>query len=544
MRNNYKRIMGLALLAFLALAPSVAVAGQFSLSQEPDLNDLFQTLMTEGAEAVYVMVDPEGVPAVIYGQLGTPSDVLGLEDESLYGGCLGVILAATHGELLQYVFNLIGVSGEGGVLALANNYAPAQTGLPTNITDILGTEFSLLLGLYLDLDAATSQSRMSAVLSRYTTQFGFSFSSLLSLRIDQSIMPTGVNNTLPFDSLDIYIYQIANDFQAAVNAVFQVMDDTGFLGAIDTEIFARQRAAAAGLVAIPDISALVDLFGGFTGGGSPMFALSSTPFEISQIENLTGPIAFAAAGYIGEQVVSSSSTSLGVADLLGASSMPAFTSGLSVVIIDMPENANITSFTPIAGNYSFYDNTTERVFWNATYFGAEPDYVVYFNSDDFPPLIVLERAFAPNPTVVGGSTEVTVTISNQGDAPIYNVTLNDVGVSNYYSNITVTGTTSRTIASIAPDTNETMTYTVAFVNEGSYTFPGAVMTYEYNGKDFVKSTHVDGLVVDSSIGGLLYQGLMDGMPYTGAALLVVGLVGLYSIRGIVKGRGKSATYQV
>jgi hypothetical protein len=544
MRNNYKRIMGLALLAFLALAPSVAVAGQFSLSQEPDLNDLFQTLMTEGAEAVYVMVDPEGVPAVIYGQLGTPSDVLGLEDESLYGGCLGVILAATHGELLQYVFNLIGVSGEGGVLALANNYAPAQTGLPTNITDILGTEFSLLLGLYLDLDAATSQSRMSAVLSRYTTQFGFSFSSLLSLRIDQSIMPTGVNNTLPFDSLDIYIYQIANDFQAAVNAVFQVMDDTGFLGAIDTEIFARQRAAAAGLVAIPDISALVDLFGGFTGGGGPMFALSSTPFEISQIENLTGPIAFAAAGYIGEQVVSSSSTSLGVADLLGASSMPAFTSGLSVVIIDMPENANITSFTPIAGNYSFYDNTTERVFWNATYFGAEPDYVVYFNSDDFPPLIVLERAFAPNPTVVGGSTEVTVTISNQGDAPIYNVTLNDVGVSNYYSNITVTGTTSRTIASIAPDTNETMTYTVAFVNEGSYTFPGAVMTYEYNGKDFVKSTHVDGLVVDSSIGGLLYQGLMDGMPYTGAALLVVGLVGLYSIRGIVKGRGKSATYQV
>jgi hypothetical protein len=544
MRNNYKRIMGLALLAFLALAPSVAVAGQFSLSQEPDLNDLFQTLMTEGAEAVYVMVDPEGVPAVIYGQLGTPSDVLGLEDESLYGGCLGVILAATHGELLQYVFNLIGVSGEGGVLALANNYAPAQTGLPTNITDILGTEFSLLLGLYLDLDAATSQSRMSAVLSRYTTQFGFSFSSLLSLRIDQSIMPTGVNNTLPFDSLDIYIYQIANDFQAAVNAVFQVMDDTGFLGAIDTEIFARQRAAAAGLVAIPDISALVDLFGGFTGGGSPMFALSSTPFEISQIENLTGPIAFAAAGYIGEQVVSSSSTSLGVADLLGASSMPAFTSGLSVVIMDMPENANITSFTPIAGNYSFYDNTTEMVFWNATYFGAEPDYVVYFNSDDFPPLIVLERAFAPNPTVVGGSTEVTVTISNQGDAPIYNVTLNDVGVSNYYSNITVTGTTSRTIASIAPDTNETMTYTVAFVNEGSYTFPGAVMTYEYNGKDFVKSTHVDGLVVDSSIGGLLYQGLMDGMPYTGAALLVVGLVGLYSIRGIVKGRGKSATYQV
>jgi hypothetical protein len=357
-------------------------------------------------------------------------------------------------------------------------------------------------------------------------------------------MPTGVNNTLPFDSLDIYIYQIANDFQAAVNAVFQVMDDTGFLGAIDTEIFARQRAAAAGLVAIPDISALVDLFGGFTGGGGPMFALSSTPFEISQIENLTGPIAFAAAGYIGEQVVSSSSTSLGVADLLGASSMPAFTSGLSVVIIDRPENANITSFTPIAGNYSFYDNTTERVFWNATYFGAEPDYVVYFNSDDFPPLIVLERAFAPNPTVVGGSTEVTVTISNQGDAPIYNVTLNDVGVSNYYSNITVTGTTSRTIASIAPDTNETMTYTVAFVNEGSYTFPGAVMTYEYNGKDFVKSTHVDGLVVDSSIGGLLYQGLMDGMPYTGAALLVVGLVGLYSIRGIVKGRGKSATYQV
>lgn len=536
--------MGLALLAFLALAPSAAVAGQFSLSQEPDLNDLFQTLMTEGAEAVYVTVDPEGVPAVIYGQLGTPSDVLGLEDESLYGGCLGVILAATHGELLQYVFNLIGVSGEGGVLALANNYAPAQTGLPTNITDILGTEFSLLLGLYLDLDAATSQSRMSAVLSSYTTQFGFSFSSLFSLRIDQSIMPTGTNVTLPFDSLDIYIYQIANDFQAAVNAVFQVMDDTGFLGAIDTEIFAQQRAAAAGLVAIPDISSLVDLFEGFTGGGSPMFALSSTPFEASQLENLTGPIAFAAAGYIGEQVVSSSSTSLGVADLLGASSMPAFTSGLSVVLMDMPENANITSFTPIAGNYSFYDNTTETVFWNATHFGTEPDYVVYFNSDDFPPLVILERTFAPNPTVVGGSTEVTVTISNQGDAPIYNVTLNDVGVSNYYSNIDVTGTTSRTIASIAPDTNETMTYTVAFVNEGSYTFPGAVMTYEYNGKDFVKSTHVDGLVVDSSIGGLLYQGLMDGMPYTGAALLIVGLVGLYSIRGIVKGRGKSATYQV
>ncbi len=543
MRGNYKQIMGLALLAFLALAPSVAAAGQFSLSQE-DLNDLFQTLMNEGAEAIYVMVDPEGVPAVIYGQLGVPGDELGLGEEALYGGCLGVILAATHGELLQYVFDLIGMSGDGGMLALANNYAPAQVGLPTNITDILGSEFSLLLGLYVDLDPATSQSRMSAVLNRYTAQFGFSFSSLFSLRIDESVLPTGVNVTLPFDSLDIYIYEIANDFQAAVNAVFQVMDDSGFLGDIDTDIFAQQRAAAAGLVAIPDINALIDLFGGFMGEGGGMFALSSTPFETSQFVNITGPIAFAAAGYIGEQVVSSTSSSLGVGELLGATSLTPLADGLSVVIMDMPENANITSFTPFESNHSFYENTSEMVFWNATYFDTQSDYVVYFNADDFPPLIILERTFAPNPATIGGSTEVTVTISNQGDAPIYNVTLTDTGVSSYYSNIVVTGTTTRNIASIAPDSNETMTYTVAFTNEGSYTFPGAVMSYDYESKGFVKTTHADGLVVATDIGQLLYQGLMDGMPYTGVALLMVGLVGLYSIRGIRKGRGKAVTYQV
>ncbi|NWF95482.1 MAG: DUF11 domain-containing protein [Candidatus Thorarchaeota archaeon] len=551
--RDYKHAFGIILLLCLGLAPAVAAltSSSFIPAQEMNPEDILEQLLMQGAEAAFVALGPDGVPVVMYGQMGFLGQELDL-DNPIYDGCVVMALASTHGELVQYVFDMIGLSGgEGGLMyGLSNQYLPAQEGFnPGSIFDMIGTEFNLLATAFVNVQEGVAAGRMSQILTLLATQFQFSFADLLILRIDENSVPPEML-PLPFDSIDIFLYSVTNSFQSAVNAVFQVMRDGSFADGINKDLIVNARASAAGLLAVPDVKLLIDLVESIGGGGStpPPMSLTEQPFSsffTSQLPNVTEPIVIAAAGYVGEQVVSSESTSLGMASLFGTASFTPLSGAISIALMLLPQNVNVTSITPYAENYSFYDNESGMVLWNATNFGAQSDYVVHFQSDDFPPPLTLTRSFAPASPEIGGSTTVTVVLKNNGSVPIENISLSDTGVGSLYSSVTVTGTTSTYAASLAPGATLTLTYTVSFSNEGKYTFPKATANYTYNGNFFTKTTPVDGVLVAATPGSAILQGLMDGMPYTGLVLGLVGLVGLYSVFGIVRGRGGGGgTYQV
>ncbi|MHA1908577.1 MAG: hypothetical protein ACW98Y_14845, partial [Candidatus Thorarchaeota archaeon] len=171
------------------------------------------------------------------------------------------------------------------------------------------------------------------------------------------------------------------------------------------------------------------------------------------------------------------------------------------------------------------------------------DYIINFEGE-FPPDVTIERTFSPASAEVvpGGSTTVMVTVTNDGDEPITNLVIVDDDLATLYETVTVTGTTSDTVASLAGGATATIEYNVVFTNEGAYTFTPAELTYEYEGESFFKDSIRQGFTVAADVGGLLYDAILDGMPYTGVALGVIGLVGIYAIMGLV--RGSESAYQV
>jgi hypothetical protein len=541
----------LLFIGFLLVAPITATASNSILAQDGTSGDqLFQNLLTNGAEVIYSSIDDQGVPAVIYGQLGIPSDTLQLSS-SMYDGCLAMAMVSTHGEFLNMVLGMIGgstLSGDSG-----SNFTLAQTSGgafdPNQIIDMLGTEFNLLITIYVNVDQATSQSRMNSVVSLLSgTPFEFSLTSLFSLRIDQNTFPPDANITLPFNSIDIYIYQETHTFDVALNAMFGVMNSNGFLGSIDTSKFTNldtAPAAAAGLIAIPDMAELVDLinsFGGGTSGGDgflPTLAQTSN----NSLLDIQGPLVVAAAGYLGNQVLSSGDTSLSISTLIGSTgSISPLPTANSVIVVNLPDNCNVTSISPDVVNESYYDPEQHMVMWNATALGTQPDYIINFEAD-FPPMVTLQRTFSPDTTTPGGSTTVTVTVTNEGTDPISNLVITDDQLASTYSSVSVSGSTSNTIASLAGGASATLTYTVSFTNEGGYTFYPARISYEYQSNTYQKSSVRQQYTVTPDVAGLLINGLLDGMPYTGVAVGIVVLVGIYSIAGIFKSRGKG-TFQV
>lgn len=535
-------------LLLLPAAAATGVSGQYALAQEFDPGQFIQQLLTNGAEAVYAGVDEEGIPTVIYGQLGIPSEQLNL-DSAMYDGCMVMGLVSTHGELLNYLIGMLGGFNftMGPMMMPSDGYTPKQFGGGfdlNSLLEMLGTEFNLLFSLFVNVEQQTSQQRMSQILAHLQTNFGFQFDELLILRVDESTFPPEMNVTLPVDSLDVYVYRVTNDYAAVVEAVLEVMNQDGFLGVLNQTVFSEAWASGAGLVAIPDIAEVVDLISSF-GGAS--YSPVQQPFLTSQIENLTGPVAVAAVGYIGEQVISSTSTELSVGSLIGATGdLAPLPSGMSVVLANMPNDIPIVSYTPMHANYSFYENTSQLVFWNATAFGVQSDYVIHFTAGNFPPPVTIERGFSPAQTSIGGSTQVTVTVTNEGTEVITNLNISDTGFLGYYPTLTAIGDTNKLVASLGPGESTTMTYSVEFANEGMYTFPGARLEYVYNSTDLVKSTHKQGFLVESNIGSVLMQALLDGMPYTGVAVGLVALVGVWQVVKLARGHGgKSAqTIQV
>ena len=540
MKIACKHIATIALVIFLVVVPVAAVNSpgrQYAPAQEFDPGGFLQVLFTEGAELAFSSIDQNGVPTVIYGQLGIPSAQLQLSSE-MYQGCLMMALAGVHGELLNYLLGLLGnVSGSSGLLS-AEGFVPMQGGStfdPNQLLDMLGSEFNLMISAFLNLDAQVSAQRMSAIAAHLQSTFGFTFSPLFQIRIDQSIIPEGMNLTLPFSSLDVYIYQVTNEFGPLVSAVLGVMDQDGFLSSFNQTMFTTARASGAILVAIPDIAELMNLVNNTMGGAG---------FALSQLPSLSGPIAVAGVGYIGDQVLSATSTGLSIGSLFGAPSFDPLVEGMSVVVVNMPNDVPISSYTPVHVNWSFYDNISNIVVWNATAFGFQMAYNLWFAGNEFPPLISIERSFSPTTTGVGGQTQVTVTVTNEGTSPITSLNLTDRGFLDYYKTLNVTGTTSIAVLSLAPSESTSITYTVTFRNEGTYTFPGAVLHYTYNSTDFTKSSPKDGFTVTSSFGSVLFQMISDGMPFSGLVVGLIALGGIWQVYGLVRKRPSAGTFQV
>jgi hypothetical protein len=551
MKLNNMHAFALILLISLLAAPGVAAAnsGGAIIAQDSGEEILFG-LLENGAEIVFTAIGPGGEPAVVYGQIGIPSAELGLTDP-MYEDCMLMALISTQGELLDYILDLVGSGlfntsdGGGGLSALQFG----DGGFDVNsILDMLGTDFNLLINVFVNAEAAAAQTNMAAIKAHLNLQFGFVFSDLLNLRIDQSFFPPEMNVTLPFDSIDLFISQVTNSFEDAVNSVFSVMDDSGFLGAIDTTVFTEARASGAGLVAIPDLSALAELIGGFGGETPP----TATSFLLSQMPDLSGPLAVAFAGYIGDQVLSTSSTELNIfEDLLGkspATTINGIDGGQSLVVCLMPEDVNVTSYSPEdeALNRTYYDSGSNMIFWNATYYSDQPDYTISFVEDTFPPLVSIIRVFSPDTTIPGGSAQVTVAIHNEGDVAIANVSVVDESIATTYASVAVTGTTSASSVSIPANGWLNFTYSVTFQNEGGYAFAPALMHYDFNNMTYYKQTHTDGYTVSADPIGLLSQMFFDGMPFTGIAVGVIGLGAILNIALMIRGRGGSGGghYQV
>ncbi|MFW9920354.1 MAG: hypothetical protein ACFFED_12195 [Candidatus Thorarchaeota archaeon] len=547
MKIRLEHAFAIFLIGFLVAAPMAAAAGSTLAQDEFGGEEFIEDLFTNGAEIMLSMIDEMGVPSAIYGQLGIPSADLML-DSAMYEGCIAMALVSTHGEFLDIVLELVGADmfgGDGG----GGGFALAQDGGFdfNSILDMIGTEFNLLVNVFVNVDAATSQSRMGSILNNLQTQFGFGFTELITLRIDESLFPPEAEITLPFDSIDLYIYQETHEFGLAVDTIFGVMNEDGFLSSIDTTVFTDANAAAAGFIAVPDMGELVELINSFAGGDGGAGALWTTLAQDgapSFLTNLTGPIAIAAAGYLGEQEFSTDSTSLNVEELFGITgNVEPFSSANSLIVTILPDHLNVTSIVPNVANQSFYDPDGNMVFWNATALGTQADYIINFVAD-FPPLITIERTFSPETTTPGGSTTVTVTVTNEGDDPISNLIITDDDLATTYTTITVTGDTSDTVVSLAGGASATITYEVTFTNEGGYSFAPVEISYEYDSNTYYKDSPRQGFTVTPDVAGLFVEGLMSGMPYTGAALGVVALVGLYSIMGLVRGRGGGDTFQV
>jgi len=520
MKLNYKHAFVVLAMAFLFAAPAIAAADAGGAVVAQDINeDFIFELIENGAEIVFASIDPQGAPAVIYGQIGIPSTSLGLDQSGpgeMYDGCIAMALLATQGELIDYLFGLIGGPllnlSTGGDDFIATQFG--EGGFDVNsILEMIGTEFSLLINVFVDVTDAEAHANMGAIRTHLHTEFEFSFSELLDLRIDESFFPPEMGITLPFDGINVFIYQITNTFEKAVESVLGVMDQSGFLNAIDISVFTKARASGAGLLAVPDMGVLMSLLDGFMGDSENV---TPSSFLISQLPDLDGPLALVGAGYIGDQKLSTNSYEIKIfEDLLGKDSLT-----------------------------TDYDSDAGVVFWNSTAYSNQPDYTVKFEEGVFPPLVKITRIFTPASVASGGTVTVNVGVQNAGNDPIYNISLSDTSIGVTYPGIPITGTQTATSSVLDAGEWLNITYFVTFENEGGYKFDPATVSYDFDNTTYVKSSHTDGYYVSSDPLSLIYNMIADGMPFTGIAIGVVGLGAIVNIGLMARGKGGGGSYQV
>jgi hypothetical protein len=560
MKLNRKIIVSIFFIGFLGLPLMMAAntAANPVLAQNPD------TIMDilSGGEALFTYIDAEGRPVVAYGQVGFPGTDLDLTDQ-MYDGCLLMALLSIKGETLDYLLNTLGSTLFGGDSGGGDNFTmPMMSSLGYNalqfgdgggfdinsILDTLGDTFSLLITVYVNIDEATSNARVSQVLSHLSAApFGFTFSELLHFPMDEETVTQLFGEGAPITSINFDIQRLETPATQTIESVLGFMNDDGLLGSIDTDKFTDADGSAAALVAIPDIEELTTLFGGIGGEGMEP-SLPYSQFALSQDFNFTfdEPIAIAGAGYIDEQYLESGDTDLSIGDLVGATSFVPLPDGHSIVLCGLPPTTNITGITPDDPGLTYYEPEGGFIFWNASGLGTQPDYIVHFNSDEFPPMITVTRSFDPAIMTSGGEVEVTITVTNDGDQPITNVTVDDSGIQSAYPNLDITGSLTQSIDEIASGDSETIDYTINFENEGGYAFLHGSVNYTYDSKDYTKKIADESYVISSGLVDSIMNLINESWPYSGMALGIVGLGAVINIALAARGRGggSGGTYQV
>ena len=536
MKSQRKIPIFLFLFVFLIipLASSfVSTQESVVLSQEEE-PDFMQQILGGGAELLVANINEEGEPEVIYGQLGLPATSLLMEDD-MYDNCIMMALVATHGELLDFVFSWAtggffsgsdeGDNGDDGGTGQAFSLSQDGTFMG-GFTDYLGSDFRLLITSFINLDSVSVYQQSVEIQSHLTSQFGFAFRELFSVRIDETSLPSEVQ--LPFTSLDLLIHYVDSDFQEAITSILEgVGNDEGFLSSIDANVFPNARASVSAIFAIPDIEELLAVFGNM-GSDEPE---PQPAFFLSQMENLTGSIALATAGYVGDQVLSYGSTEVGLSELIGnPSTIGSLDDGFSLAMINLPDDVNISNYSPIGVNQSNYDNQSQSVFWNASSFDDQSDYLVQFESGKFPPMVTMERTISPSISTIGETVIVTVTLENGDDGTLSDIQIIDNGFLGFYPDLEVTGALTKTVPSLSVSESTELSYEVTFVNEGAYTFPGASANFTFGGESFTKSFPKMGYVVSANLGSVLSQ----SGPYTLAFVGVIVLGAFINLRGLFK----------
>ncbi len=557
MKLNRKITVSIFLIAFLGFPIMMAtnVSANPILAQEMET---IEAIISDGAEGLFTYIDTEGRPITAYGQVGFPSDALNL-DATMYDDCLAMALLSIKGETLDYLLtNLIptlfgGSEPVNATISSTLGYTALQFGdgfSIDSILDILGDTFSLLITAYLDISETAANTRVSQVLAHLSgAPFSFAFSELISLRIDEAMIAemTGGEGgiDLPFESIDLFIHKLETPTTQTINTILGIMDDDGLLGSIDQTEFTEASGSAAALVAIPRFELINDLIGGFGGMGTNELSPYGQ-FALAQNFTFDQPIAVAGAGYIGDQAIEAGDTELRLSVVVGASSFEPFTDANSIVICALPDTTNITGITPNTEG-SFWNPNQTLIYWNATHLGTQPDYIIHFESDDFPPRIDVERTFEPDsPVTEAGTVDVTVTVTNNGDFPITDVVIDDSYLETLYPTLVITGSTTRTVSSITPDSSATLEYSVTFVSEGAYAFIHGEVSYTYEGSEYSEGIPDQSYTIASSFIDSIMNLIEDGWPYSGMALGIIGLGAVVNIALMRRGGGgrSGGVYQV
>ena len=551
MKLSKKIVVSIFIVAFLGFPLMFAAT---SSAQEMET---VQAIMSDGAEALFTSIDAEGRPIVAYGQVGFTSDVIDPEDP-MFDGCLAMALVSIRGETLDYLLTNLAPTlfsgGDGGGTNSTKVPIPGYSQLQFDggpdiegIFNQLGDTFSLLITAYLDVSEANANTRMSQVLTTLSsTPFNFAFSELFTIRVDQALIDeyTGGESEvqLPFDSLDLFIYKLETPASQTIESILGAMNNDGLLGSIDNTDFTGATGSAAALVVIPHL----ELISGMIGGIGSMNSDDMSPynqFMISQNFTMSGSIAIAGAGYIGEQALQDGDTELKLGTVVGANSFEPYPDKNSIIICMLPETANITGISPNTAG-SFWEPNSTLILWNATQLGTQSDYIVYFQSDSFPPKITVDRTFDPTSLTEAGTVDVTVTVTNDGDFPITNVTIDETPLISRYPNLVITGPLSRNIAVIPNGESRVMEYSVTFPNEGAYGFIGGTVTYTYEGRQYSKDIPNESFVIPGSFIGDIMSLITDGWPYSGMALGIIALGAVVNIARRGGGAGSGKVYQV
>ncbi len=497
--------------------------------------EMLPQLIESGAEVIYTHVDSEGRPAVLYGQIALPgvTGVFNL-DADMYDGCLAVAVLAVRGELLDYLFELMGMGGnDSGPGDLG--FAPAQDGGiggPGDIIDYLGDEFSIVVGVYMDLEEGVAAGRMAQVVQQLAgSPLAISVSSVFSIRLDESMFPGGGNNTggSNISSLDLFVYTLSNPMSQLIQNIVGTFTTGGMLTAMDADLFVSAPGSAAALVGLPHIEDLVGLVSS-SSMNRPRHGF--VDYVIAQAPQVQGPVAVGIGGFVRDQIVQAGDTEMLLSDAIGSTgTITPFSStsqGMSIVAIDMGDTS-ITGIEPYDANHSYYTDGT--AFWAASMLGPQSDYIVHFNETSYPPLVQAVRTFSPASPTVGSPVTVTITVTNAGSDTISDIEISDARLTEVYPQLSVDGSLVAHVPSLAPGAETSLTYTVVPEYEGVYGFFDGRVTYTFEGQSYTKSIRDAGLRVVPSLSDLFMNSISAGWPLTG---IVLGLVGLGAVFNLAR----------